>query len=87
MLSKYTTIFFSVSILAWLLLVPEMRRWLLTPWPWLAGVIALIVFSPTLIWNAQHHWASVLYQYNRLVVYEWSVRYFGEFFRHPDGHL
>ncbi len=80
MLSKYTTIFFSVSILAWLLLVPEMRRWLLTPWPWLAGVIALIVFSPTLIWNAQHHWASVLYQYNRLVVYEWSVRYFGEFF-------
>jgi hypothetical protein len=38
------------------------------------------VFSPTLIWNAEHHWASVLYQYNRLVVHEWSLRYFGEFF-------
>ena len=35
MLSKYTTIFFAVSILAWLLLVPELRKWLLTPWPWL----------------------------------------------------
>jgi 4-amino-4-deoxy-L-arabinose transferase-like glycosyltransferase len=80
MLSKYTTIFFGVSILAWLLLVPELRKWLLTPWPWIGGVVALAVFSPTLIWNAEHGWASVLYQYNRLVVHEWSLRYFGEFF-------
>jgi 4-amino-4-deoxy-L-arabinose transferase-like glycosyltransferase len=79
MLSKYTTIFFAPSILIWLLLVPELRKWLLTPWPYLSGVIALIVFSPTLIWNAQHHWASVFYQYNRLVVHEWSLRYLGEF--------
>ena len=80
MLSKYTTIFFAGSILAWLLLVPSLRKWLLTPWPWAAGVIALAVFSPTLIWNAEHGWASVLYQFHRLVVYEWSLRYFGEFF-------
>ena len=80
MLAKYTTIFFAVSILAWLLLVPGLRKWLLTPWPWAAGVIAVAVFSPTLIWNAQHGWASVLYQFHRLVVYEWSLRYFGEFF-------
>jgi 4-amino-4-deoxy-L-arabinose transferase-like glycosyltransferase len=79
MLAKYTTIFFAVGILAWLVLVPELRKWLVTPWPWLSGLIALVVFSPTLIWNAQHHWASVLYQYNRLVVHEWSLRYFGEF--------
>ena len=37
MLSKYTTIFFAVSILAWLLLVPELRKWLFTPWPWISG--------------------------------------------------
>jgi 4-amino-4-deoxy-L-arabinose transferase-like glycosyltransferase len=79
MLAKYTTIFFAVGILAWLVLVPELRRWLLTPWPWLSGLIALLVFSPTLIWNAEHHWASVLYQFNRLVVHEWSLRYLGEF--------
>jgi len=79
MLSKYTTVFFAVGILAWLLLVGGLRRWLLTPWPWISGAIALVVFSPTLIWNAEHHWASVLYQYNRLVVYEWSLRYLGEF--------
>lgn len=78
MLSKYTTIFFAVSILAWLLLVPQVRMWLFTPWPWIAGVIALAVFSPTLIWNAEHGWASVNYQYQRLVVHEWSLRYLGE---------
>ena len=85
MLSKYTTIFFAVSILAWLLLVPSLRKWLATPWPWLSGAVALAVFSPTLIWNAQHHWASVLYQFNRLVVYEWSLRYLGEFFATQIG--
>jgi len=80
MLAKYTTIFFAVSILVWLLLVPHLRKWLLTFWPWIAGAIALAVFSPTLIWNAQHGWASVIYQYRRLVVDEWTLRYFGEFF-------
>ncbi len=78
MLSKYTTLFFAVSIGAWLLLVPELRRWLITPWPWIGGVIALAVFSPTLIWNAEHGWASVHYQYQRLVVHAWSLRYLGE---------
>ena len=67
------------------LLVPELRKWLFSLWPWIAGVIALVVFSPTLIWNAEHHWASVLYQYNRLVVYEWTLRYLGEFFATQIG--
>jgi 4-amino-4-deoxy-L-arabinose transferase-like glycosyltransferase len=85
MLSKYTTVFFAVSVFLWLVLVPQMRRWLLTPWPYLSGALALAVFSPTLIWNAEHHWASVLYQYNRLVVHEWSLRYLGEFFAAQFG--
>jgi len=85
MLSKYTTIFFAVSILVWLLLVPEQRKWLFTPWPWIAGLIALAVFSPTLIWNEEHHWASVSYQFTRLVAHEWSLRYFGEFFATQAG--
>ena len=80
MLSKYTTVFFAVSILAWLLLVPELRKWLFTPWPWISGVIAIALFSPTLIWNAEHGWASFLYQYNkRLVAHQWTLRYLGEF--------
>jgi Dolichyl-phosphate-mannose-protein mannosyltransferase len=79
MLSKYTTIFFAVSILAWLLLVPKLRKYLLTPWPWISGAIAVAVFSPTLIWNEQHGWASFVFQSHRLVVHEWTARYLGEF--------
>jgi 4-amino-4-deoxy-L-arabinose transferase-like glycosyltransferase len=80
LLSKYTTVFFSVSILAWVLILPRQRKWLLTPWPWISGLIAVAVFSPTLIWNAEHGWASYHYQFNRLVVHQWSLRYLGEFF-------
>jgi 4-amino-4-deoxy-L-arabinose transferase-like glycosyltransferase len=85
MFSKYSTIFFAVSILAWLLLVPELRKWLFNPWPWVGAVIALAIFSPVLIWNAQHGWASVLFQSERLKVYEWTLRYFGEFFASQLG--
>src|SRR6266849_4530733 len=80
MLSKYSTLFFAVSILIWVLVVPELRKWLFSLWPWAGAVIALMIFSPDLIWNAQHGWASVLYQANRLIVHAWSLRYFGEFF-------
>ena len=80
MLSKYTALFFAVSILAWLLLVPKLRGWLVTPWPWIGGVVALLVFSPNLFWNAQHGWVSVHRQFNRMLVEEYSPRYIGEFF-------
>ena len=85
MLSKYTTIFFSVSILAWVLLLPQQRRWLLTPWPWLSGALALDVFSPVLIWNAEHDWASVVYQSRRLAVHEVTFRHLFEFFGSQVG--
>ncbi len=74
MLSKYTTIFFAISILAWLLLVPKQRKWLFTGWPWIGGIIAALIFSPTIIWNAQHGWASVIYQSKRLIVHQWTFR-------------
>ncbi len=76
--SKYTTAFFGVSILLWLLAVRENRRWFATPWPWMGGLVALAVFSPVLVWNAQHHWASLVYQSGRLTVYIWTFRYLGE---------
>jgi hypothetical protein len=78
-LSKYTMFLFAVSILAWLLLVPEMRKWLLTPWPWLSGLIAVAMFSPTVWWNAEHGWSSARFQFGRMVVHEWDPRYFFEY--------
>lgn len=65
LLSKYTAIFFAPAILAFML-VPTWRwRWLRSPYPWTAVVIALAVFSPVLIWNWQHDWASFKFQFIR----------------------
>jgi len=35
------------------------RRLLLTPGPWLCGLIALLVFGPNLAWNAQWGWPTI----------------------------
>ena len=32
------------------------RRWLTTRWPWLAGVLAMALFSPYIVWNLEHQW-------------------------------
>lgn len=34
-----------------------LRAALATRWPWLAGALALLLFSPYLLWNAAHDWA------------------------------
>jgi 4-amino-4-deoxy-L-arabinose transferase-like glycosyltransferase len=62
LLSKYSALFFGPAILIWLLVASKPRRWLLTPWPYLGGLLAFAIFSPVLIWNAEHHWVSFLKQ-------------------------
>jgi 4-amino-4-deoxy-L-arabinose transferase-like glycosyltransferase len=65
LLSKYTALFFGVSILLWLALVPSQRHWLSTPWPYLGGLVAFAVFSPVIVWNAEHGWVSLIKQLGR----------------------
>jgi 4-amino-4-deoxy-L-arabinose transferase-like glycosyltransferase len=65
LLSKYTALFFGPAILIWLVAVPKLRHWLLSPWPYLGGLVALAVFSPVLMWNADHHWVSFIKQLGR----------------------
>src|SRR6202161_4691533 len=43
--SKYTAMFFGPAILIWLVTVPKLRRWLISPWPYLGGIIALAIFA------------------------------------------
>lgn len=78
LLSKYSALFLGLSIVAWLLIVPDMRRWLATPWPWLGGAIALVLFAPVVVWNSEHDWASFAKQFGRARVKEWTPRYLGE---------
>jgi 4-amino-4-deoxy-L-arabinose transferase-like glycosyltransferase len=65
MLSKYHGVFLPAGAFLFMILSPRHRRWLTTPWPWLAGLVALALFSPVLVWNAQHDWASFLFQSGR----------------------
>ena len=52
LLSKFTAIMLLPAVAAFML-VPDWRwRWLRSPYPWLAALIAVAVFSPVLIWNS-----------------------------------
>jgi dolichol-phosphate mannosyltransferase len=62
MLSKYTAAFLGASLLLYLVATPKDRFWLKTPWPYLGAVVALLVFSPVIVWNATHDWASFKFQ-------------------------
>ncbi|WFU43986.1 glycosyltransferase family 39 protein [Bradyrhizobium sp. CB82] len=65
LLSKYTALFFGVAILIWLAAVPKLRRWFISPWPYLGGIVAFAIFSPVVLWNADHQWVSFLKQFGR----------------------
>jgi dolichol-phosphate mannosyltransferase len=62
LLSKYTAGFLPAVLFLYLLLAAPDRRWLKTPWPYLAVLVGIAVFSPVLYWNETHHWASFRFQ-------------------------
>ncbi len=65
MLSKYHGVLLFAGAGLFTLASPRQRFWLATPWPWLAALVAGLIFSPVLIWNAQHDWVSFLFQSGR----------------------
>jgi 4-amino-4-deoxy-L-arabinose transferase-like glycosyltransferase len=78
LLSKYTALFFGPAILIWLVAVPKLRRWLLSPWLYLGGVVALLVFSPVILWNADHHWVSFIKQIGRARIEDFRPTFIAE---------
>ncbi len=64
--SKYTGLFLWVGVGLWVLLVPAVRFWLRRWQPWAAGAIGLALFSPVLVWNAEHGWAGFAKQGGRV---------------------
>jgi 4-amino-4-deoxy-L-arabinose transferase-like glycosyltransferase len=80
LLSKFTAVMLVPAVVAFILVPSSRRRWLLSPYPWLAALIALVVFSPVLIWNAEHDWASFRFQLVRATAtHELSLRTVGDF--------
>ncbi len=60
--SKYTAIFIPLSLFLFLLVSSEFRPHLKRIEPYSGILLALTVFSPVLVWNYQHHWASLAFQ-------------------------
>ncbi|WP_298101837.1 glycosyltransferase family 39 protein [Bradyrhizobium sp.] len=76
--SKYTAMFFGPAIVIWLISVPKLRRWFASPWLYLGGLTALAVFSPVILWNADHHWVSFIKQLGRSEVIQFKPAFIGE---------
>lgn len=66
LLSKYTALFLGAGALVWLVFSRPVRPALRTIWPYLGGLIALVIFLPNIWWNAQHHWATFAFQFGRV---------------------
>ena len=79
LLSKYSALFLGAGALLWLLANPRGRAWLKTPWPWIGGLLALLVFLPNLIWEAGHQWETFVFQFGRVGHGHLTARYLLEF--------
>jgi dolichol-phosphate mannosyltransferase len=62
MSSKYTIALLGAAIVLFVLFDRNTRKWLSRPEPYIALVIAFILFSPVIIWNIQHDWLSFTFQ-------------------------
>src|SRR5260370_8935639 len=78
LLSKYTALFFGPGILIWLVAVPKLRRWLISPWLYLGGLVSLLIFSPVILWNADHQWVSFIKQIGRARIEDFRPAFIGE---------
>ncbi|MDN5836482.1 MAG: glycosyltransferase family 39 protein, partial [Nitrosospira sp.] len=66
LLSKYTLGLLGPAALLFVILDPASRRWLRRPHAYLAAALALLLFSPVIIWNMENDWASIMFQSNRV---------------------
>jgi 4-amino-4-deoxy-L-arabinose transferase-like glycosyltransferase len=61
--NKRSMLIWGTAITAGLLLTRQ-RQWFRTPWIWIAGLLAFLIFLPNLVWNYQHHFPFLELQAN-----------------------
>ena len=62
--TKFTMGLFGLGLAAGLILTKTGRRHLRTPWPWLGGIVALILLAPNLWWQHANGWPTAEFVYN-----------------------
>ncbi len=79
-LSKYTAAFLVLGVCLWLVVVPEMRSWLLRPPVWWGTLFGAQAIAPMVEWNRAHGWVSFAKQGGRVGDFAWgrAGRFLGE---------
>jgi dolichol-phosphate mannosyltransferase len=67
MISKYSIAILAPVTMAFMVWDADSRHWWRRKEPYLAALLALALFSPVLVWNAQHEWASFAFQTSRRI--------------------
>ena len=62
MSSKYTIALLVAAFVLFVLADRRSRHWLARPEPYVAAFIALLLFSPAIVWNWQQQWVSFSFQ-------------------------
>ena len=63
LLNKISVLWLEGGIFLGLFLTPH-RRVLLSPGPWIAALISLVLFAPHLVWQARHGWPTLEFMRN-----------------------
>lgn len=56
LLNKHTVVFVMFGLLVGLLVTPAGRRQFASPWLWAGGALAMLIWTPNLVWHAQRDW-------------------------------
>ncbi len=77
LLSKYSLGLIGIAAIVFILADPVARTWLKRPHPYLAALLALILFSPVIMWNYNNDWASFAFQSSNVLTspHQFSVHY------------
>lgn len=87
LLAKYPAVLLLGGVFLALLSSRSGRQQLLTPWPWLAALLAALLFVPVIIWNAQHDWASFAFQFGHGVKAKATTDHFALFLFFVGGQV
>ena len=77
--SKFTAAFFVAGAGLALVATPSLRRWLASPALYAGFAVALLIFAPFVVWNAEHGWATFAKQLGRAPPRGFTPYYFAEF--------
>ena len=71
LLSKYSGIITLVTLIGFFIYQPGLRKVFKEPHVYIAILVCLLLFSPVLIWNYQHHFESFVFQLHH---HTWAIQ-------------